>query len=82
MKFTLSWLKEHLETDASVDEIAEALTDLGLEVEGIENPADRIGAFTLAKVKEASQHPDADRLRVCVVETDEPDYNLQLRLTK
>ena len=71
MKFTLSWLKDHLETEASVDEIAEALTDLGLEVEGVENPMDRLGAFTIGKVQEAEQHPDADRLRVCKVETDE-----------
>ena len=45
MKFTLSWLKDHLDTDASVDEIAEALTDLGLEVEEIVNPADRLGLY-------------------------------------
>ncbi|SPF77686.1 phenylalanine--tRNA ligase subunit beta [Pseudoprimorskyibacter insulae] len=70
MKFTLSWLKEHLDTTASVDEISDALTDLGLEVEGIENPADRLKVFTLAKVKHAEQHPDADRLRVCTVETN------------
>ena len=76
MKFTLSWLKSHLETQASVDEIAEALTDLGLEVEGISNPAERLGAFTLAKVKHAEQHPDADRLRVCTVETDEGDKQI------
>ncbi len=60
MKFTLSWLKDHLDTTASVDEIAEALTDLGLEVEEVINPADRLGAFTLAKVTHAEQHPDAD----------------------
>ena len=71
MKFTLSWLKTHLETDASADEIADALTDLGLEVEGIENPAERLGAFTIGKVLEAEKHPDADRLRVCQVDTDE-----------
>ncbi|MEC3859867.1 phenylalanine--tRNA ligase subunit beta [Mesobacterium sp. TK19101] len=76
MKFTLSWLKEHLDTSASVDEIAEALTDLGLEVEGIENPAAKLATFTLAKVKHAEQHPDADRLRVCVVETDEGDRQI------
>ncbi|WP_116132435.1 phenylalanine--tRNA ligase subunit beta [Tropicimonas sp. IMCC34043] len=69
MKFTLSWLKDHLDTTASVDEITEALTDLGLEVEGVENPAERLHAFTIAKVKSAEQHPDADKLRVCVVET-------------
>ena len=71
MKFTLSWLKDHLETTASVDEIAEALTDLGLEVEGVENPADRLGAFTIGKVLKAEKHPDADKLRVCSVQTDE-----------
>src|SRR6056300_1450341 len=76
MKFTLSWLKDHLETDASVDEICEALTDLGLEVEGVENPAAKLSSFTLAKVKHAEQHPDADRLRVCTVETDEGDKQI------
>ncbi|MGV6890065.1 phenylalanine--tRNA ligase subunit beta [Rhodophyticola sp. SM2404] len=76
MKFTLSWLKEHLDTQASVDEITEALTDLGLEVEGVENPAAKLESFTLAKVKEASQHPDADRLRVCTVETDQGDAQI------
>ena len=76
MKFTLSWLKDHLDTTASVDEIAETLTDLGLEIEEVINPADRLGAFTLAKVKHAEQHPDADRLRVCTVETDEGDKQI------
>ena len=76
MKFTLSWLKEHLDTQASVDDITEALTDLGLEVEGVENPAAKLESFTLAKVKEASQHPDADRLRVCTVETDQGDAQI------
>ncbi|MCV2893743.1 phenylalanine--tRNA ligase subunit beta [Lentibacter sp. XHP0401] len=71
MKFTLSWLKDHLDTSASVDEICEALTDLGLEVEEVFNPADRLKAFTLGKVTHAEQHPDADRLRVCTVQTDE-----------
>ena len=71
MKFTLSWLKRHLDTTATLDEIVETLTDLGLEVEGVENPAARLASFTLARVKDAQQHPDADRLRVCSVETDE-----------
>ena len=71
MKFTLSWLKDHLDTTASVAEIAEALTDLGLEVEEILNPLDKLSTFTLAKVTKAEPHPDADRLRVCTVETDE-----------
>ena len=50
MKFTLSWLKEHLETDATLDEIVEALTRVGLEVEDVANPADRLKPFTIAKV--------------------------------
>ncbi len=76
MKFTLSWLKDHLDTTATVDEIAEALTDLGLEVEGITNPAARLASFTLAKVLHAEQHPDADRLRVCRVLTDEGEKQI------
>lgn len=69
MKFTLSWLKEHLETTASVTEITETLTDLGLEVEGITDPAARLREFTIGKVLKAEPHPDADRLRVCQVAT-------------
>ncbi len=76
MKFTLSWLKEHLETDASVDEIAETLTDLGLEVEGIENPMARLREFTIGKVLKAEKHPDADRLRVCQVATDQGEKQI------
>ncbi|MGC1495510.1 MAG: phenylalanine--tRNA ligase subunit beta [Sulfitobacter sp.] len=71
MKFTLSWLKEHLDTTASIDEITYALTDLGLEVEGVEDRGARLADFTLGYVKSAEKHPDADRLRVCQVETDE-----------
>jgi phenylalanyl-tRNA synthetase beta chain len=71
MKFTLSWLKEHLDTHASVDEIAETLTDLGMEVEGVVNPADKLSDFTIGRVLKAAPHPDADRLRVCEVETDQ-----------
>jgi phenylalanyl-tRNA synthetase beta chain len=69
MKFTLSWLKEHLETEAKLDEIVEALTDLGLEVEEVSDPAATLGAFRIARIIEAVQHPDADRLRLCRVET-------------
>ena len=71
MKFTLSWLKEHLDTTASVDEITYALTDLGLEVEGVEDRGAKLAGFTLGYVKSAAKHPDADRLQVCQVETDE-----------
>lgn len=71
MKFTLSWLKDHLETDASVEEICETLTDLGLEVEGVEDRGARLRDFTIGFVESAEKHPDADRLRVCQVKTDE-----------
>jgi len=76
MKFTLSWLRDHLDTDASVPEIADTLTDLGLEVEEIINPLDTLGAFTIGYVKSAEKHPDADKLRVCVVETDEGESQI------
>ena len=69
MKFTLSWLKHHLDTDASVDLITETLTDLGLEVEGVENPAAKLADFTIGYVESAEKHPDADKLRVCQVQT-------------
>ena len=57
MKFTLAWLKEHLETSASLDEITFALTDLGLEVEGVTNPAARLAAFTVGEVLDAVDVP-------------------------
>ncbi|MCF8484357.1 MAG: phenylalanine--tRNA ligase subunit beta [Rhodobacteraceae bacterium] len=76
MKFTLSWLKDHLETEASLDDILYALTDLGLEVEEVVNPAAKLAPFTIAKVLEATQHPDADRLRVCRVMTDEGEKQI------
>lgn len=69
MKFTLSWLKEHLETEASAATIAEVLTDIGLEVEELVDPAARLGAFTVGEILEAGPHPDADRLQVCRVAT-------------
>jgi len=69
MKFTLSWLRDHLETDANLDMIVDALTMVGLEVEEVQDPRAALGAFTIAKVIEAKQHPDADRLRVCMVDT-------------
>ena len=76
MKFTLSWLKDHLDTTASVDEIAEALTDLGLEVEEVSDPAARLRDFTIGRVLKAEKHPDADRLRVCQVLTDEGERQI------
>ncbi len=69
MKFTLSWLKEHLETTATVDQVVDAMTMAGLEVEHVEDPGKKLAAFSVAKVVEAVQHPNADRLRVCQVDT-------------
>ncbi|MFT4134753.1 phenylalanine--tRNA ligase subunit beta [Labrys sp. (in: a-proteobacteria)] len=69
MKFTLSWLKDHLETDATLDEIVDTLTRIGLEVEGVEDPAKKLSGFSIAYVVSAEQHPNADKLRVCMVDT-------------
>lgn len=69
MKFTLSWLKEHLDTTATVDHVVEAMTMAGLEVEHVEDPGKKLAAFTVAKIVEAVQHPNADKLRVCQVDT-------------
>ncbi|MEZ5854532.1 MAG: phenylalanine--tRNA ligase subunit beta [Hyphomicrobiaceae bacterium] len=70
MKFTLSWLKDHLETQASVAEIRKALDQIGLEVEGIEDMAGKLGSFTIARVLEAKRHPNADKLQVLQVEIE------------
>jgi phenylalanyl-tRNA synthetase beta chain len=69
MKFTLSWLKDHLDTDESVEKLADKLTMIGLEVEHLEDKAKALAPFTIARVISAEQHPNADRLRVCMVET-------------
>ncbi|MGZ8312063.1 MAG: phenylalanine--tRNA ligase subunit beta [Allosphingosinicella sp.] len=68
MKFTLSWLKEHLETGASLDAIVETLTAVGLEVEGVENPAEKLRPFVVAEILTASPHPQADKLQVLTVD--------------
>ncbi len=68
MKFTLSWLKDHLDTKAGLEEITTKLSAIGLEVESVDDPAAKLSAFTIARVLEAKQHPNADRLRVVQVE--------------
>ncbi len=68
MKFTLSWLHEHLDTTADLDTIVEALTRIGLEVEGVHNPGDALKAFRVAKVLTAERHPQADKLQVLSVD--------------
>src|SRR6201995_1581421 len=69
MKFTLSWLKQHLDTDEPLEKLADRLTMIGLEVEHIEDKAKALAAFSIARVIAAEQHPNADRLRVCMVDT-------------
>ncbi len=68
MKFTLGWLKDHLETEKSVEDLCAKLDAIGLEVEGIEDPGRTLGAFTVARVVEAKKHPNADKLQVLQVE--------------
>lgn len=70
MKFTLSWLKDHLKTKATVDEIARTLSAIGLEVESVEDPAEKLGAFRVARIVEAKRHPNADKLQVVQVEVE------------
>lgn len=69
MKFPLSWLKQHLDTNASCEEICDKLTAIGLEVEGVEDAGKKLAPFIVAQILEAEQHPNADRLRVCKVTT-------------
>jgi phenylalanyl-tRNA synthetase beta chain len=69
MKFTLSWLKEHLDTEAPLTALVDRLTMIGLEVESVADKAAALAPFTIARVISAEQHPNADRLRVCMVDT-------------
>ena len=71
MKFSITWLKDHLDTDASLQEILDTLTAIGLEVEGVEDPAQTLAGFKVAHVLSAERHPDADKLQVLKVDTGE-----------
>jgi len=71
MKFTLSWLKEHLDTHAHLDEIVDRLTALGVEVEEVVDRGALLEPFTVARIVSANPHPNADRLQVCTVDTGE-----------
>src|SRR5712672_2674242 len=73
MKFTLAWLKEHLETDERLEAIVDKLTMIGLEVESVADKGKVLAPFTIARVISAQPHPNADRLRVCMVDTGSGD---------
>nr|WP_294916350.1 phenylalanine--tRNA ligase subunit beta [uncultured Neokomagataea sp.] len=78
MKFSLSWLREHLDFTASVEDVCKRLNEIGLEVEGVDNPAQRLRGFRTAKILEATRHPDADRLQVCRVAAGEGFEEVQV----
>ena len=76
MKFTLSWLQDYLATKASLDDILATMVKAGLEVEEVEDPGAKLAEFTVAKVKAAEPHPDADRLRICTVNTKDGEKQI------
>ena len=76
MKFTLSWLKDHLKTDASLNEVIEALNKLGLEVSFYKKISSDVGNFKAVKVIEIEQHKNADKLKVCLVDTGEKTFKV------
>ena len=76
MKFTLSWLKDHLDTTADIKTIANTLTNIGLEVESLEDKSEEFKYFTVAKVVSAIKHPNADRLKVCKVQTNKGNFQV------
>ncbi|MCE2574590.1 phenylalanine--tRNA ligase subunit beta [Komagataeibacter sp. FNDCR2] len=78
MKFSLSWLREHLETSATLEEICATLNTIGLEVEGVEDRGAVLAPFRTARIIEAAQHPNADRLRVCQVDAGEGFERVQV----
>ena len=76
MKFTLNWLKDHLDTSKNLDNIVETLTNIGLEIENVEDKSKTFNDFTVAEVLKAEQHPDADRLKVCSVKTIDGNFQV------
>ena len=78
MKITLSWLREHLDGDFTVADVVATLNRIGHEVEGVENPAEKLAGFRVAKVLTASKHPQADKLQVLTVDTGDGGAPLQV----
>ena len=76
MKFTLDWLKDHLDTSENLNTISDTLTNIGLEIECVEDKSEIFKNFTVAKVLKAEKHPDADKLKICQVETINGNYQV------
>lgn len=76
MKLTINWLKDHIDTDASLEMIADTMVAVGLEVEEIDDPADRLSAFSIGEVLSAEAHPDADKLKLCTVSTKDGEKQI------
>ena len=76
MKFTLDWLKDHLDTSADLKTITDTLTNIGLEIENVEDKSEHFKNFTVAKVLKAEKHPDADKLKVCKVKTISGEFQV------
>ena len=82
MKFTLSWLKQHLETNSDTETILKKLTNIGLEVEDSYNPSEALNGFIAAKILSIKPHPDADRLQLCLIDTGAEKNRSCLRCKK
>ena len=76
MKFTLDWLKDHLDTSQDLITITDTLTNIGLEIEKVEDKSEEFKNFTVAKVIKAEKHPDADKLKVCQVKTASGNFQV------
>ena len=76
MKFTLDWLKDHLDTSADLKTITDTLTNIGLEIENVEDKSEEFKNFSVAKVIKVEKHPDADKLKVCQVKTNKGEFQV------
>mgnify|MGYP001297087853 FL=1 len=76
MRFTVGWLKEYLDFDSSIDELCNKLTSIGLEVENVNNPKDKLEKFVISSISEVKDHPNADKLKVCKVNDGKNFYEI------
>ena len=80
MRFTVGWLKEYLDFDSSIDELCNKLTSIGLEVENVNNPKDKLEKFVISSISEVKDHPNADKLKVCKVNDGKNFYEILPKL--